>query len=222
VRNPLHSIGLTLQHLRETGRPVEPGRAAEFDRSLEIIRAEIGRLDQLVDNFLRFARSGSLPQEPVDPAELLRETARLVEKQAERHGVHLTLDIAEGTPRILADPESIRSAVLNLVLNGFEAMPEGGTLTLGLRAEGAEVVLEVGDTGEGIPEDAQEKIFDFAYTTRESGSGLGLAMVHEIVVEDHGGRVSLESGPGQGTTVRLALPVEKGKSEEPGAGETET
>ena len=90
-------------------------------------------------------------------------------------------------------------------------MPRGGTLTLALSEEGGEVLVEIADTGEGIAEEDREKVFDFAYTTREGGNGLGLAMVHQVVVEGHGGRVSLESEPGEGTRVLLAFPPETGE-----------
>jgi len=114
-------------------------------------------------------------------------------------------------PTVKVDAEAIRSALLNLILNSFEAMPEGGELTLKLHTEKDEVVLEVADTGEGIPQEEQEHVFDFAYTTRETGSGLGLAMVHHCVVEEHAGSISLESRPGKGTRVRLALPTRNGE-----------
>jgi signal transduction histidine kinase len=211
VRNPLHSIGLTLQHLNESARPESAGRRIEFDRSLDVIRGEIRRLDQLVGNFLRFAKSERHERRPVDLGELLGETVQLVQKEAERQGVRLDLDVSEDVPSVPADAEAIRSTVLNLILNGFEAMPEGGTLTLALRADEEAVVLEVADDGEGIPEEEQGHVFDFAYTTRESGNGLGLAMVHHCVVEEHGGRVALESRPGEGTRVRMTLPAARGK-----------
>jgi len=207
VRNPLHSIGLTLQHLRETSRPDETERADEFDRSVDIIRGEIRRLDQLVGNFLSFAKSERRERERVDLGDLLRETVRLVQKEAERRNVSLDLKIDGTTPPVSADAESLRSAILNLVLNGFQAMPEGGRLRLNLSREGESVVVEITDTGEGIPEEHREHVFDFAYTTREGGNGLGLAIVHHCVVEEHGGQVSLESKPGQGTRVRMAIPV---------------
>jgi signal transduction histidine kinase len=207
VRNPLHSIGLTLQHLNETARPDDGSRAAEFDRSLEIIRGEIRRLGQLIDNFLRFAKSERHERAAVDLVELLRETSRLVQKEAERRGVELRLELDEAVPPVFGDLESLRSAILNLVLNSFEAMPQGGRLTLTLGAAGREVLLEVRDTGEGIAEADRERVFEFAYTTREDGHGLGLAMVHHCVVEEHGGRVTLDSRCGEGTSVRLALPA---------------
>ena len=213
VRNPLHSIGLTLQHLRETGRPDDSQRAAEFDRSLGIIRGEIGRLDRLVGNFLRFANGDRNERQDVDLEALLQETARLIKKEAELRNVRVELKIEGGVPAIPADGEAIRSSILNLVLNSFEAMPDGGELTLALRREGHEAIVEVTDTGEGIPARDQEKVFEFAYTTREGGNGLGLAMVHQTVVEEHGGRVALESTPQKGTRVCVALPLPSSSEE---------
>jgi len=207
VRNPLHSIGLTLQHLTETCRPEAEERAEEFDRSLEMIRGEIRRLDQLVGNFLRFARSDRRERQPVDLADLLRETARLIKKEAEWRGVDVRLDLLETAPAVSADGEALRSSILNLVLNSFEAMSDGGTLTLALRVEGESIVVQVEDTGQGIPEEDRERVFEFAYSTREAGNGLGLAMVHHCVVEEHGGRIALDSQPGQGTRVSMALPI---------------
>jgi signal transduction histidine kinase len=211
VRNPLHSIGLTLQHLSESCRPEDDRRAADFDRSLEIIRGEMRRMDRLVGNFLQFARSDRRERRAVDLRELLRTIARLVKKEAEWRKVEVEMAIDEEAPAVMADAEAIRSSILNLVLNSFEAMPEGGRLGLTLRVEGDRVVVEVTDTGAGIAEEDQDRVFEFAYTTRESGHGLGLAMVHQCVVEEHGGDVDLQSNSGDGTRVRLALPVGDGE-----------
>ena len=206
VRNPLHSIGLTLQNLQETARPAEPERSRDFDRSVAVIRDEIRRLDRLIENFLRFARSDRAAHVHVDLARLAAETAQLVEKEAERRGVRVLVE-SGGPPAVVeGDMEAIRSSILNLVLNSFQAMPQGGVLTLSVRRVEGEARLEVADTGQGIAKQDQEKVFDFAYTTREEGHGLGLAMVHQVVVEDHGGRVSLRSRPGEGTQVLLAFP----------------
>jgi signal transduction histidine kinase len=214
VRNPLHSIGLTLDHLNEGCRPEDDQRGADFDRSVEIIRGEVRRLDRLVGNFLRFAKSDRRVRGPLDLRELLTETARLVKKEAEWRRVELLLELDEATLPVMGDGEAIRSSILNLVLNSFEAMPAGGKLTLSLRAEGDEVVVEVADTGSGIPPADQEKVFEFAYSTREGGHGLGLAMVHQCVVEEHGGRVDLQSSQGAGTRVRIALPAGDRAAEE--------
>ena len=207
VRNPLHSIGLTLQHLSETSRPQEEDRRQEFDGALDVIRGEIRRLDRLVGNFLQFARSERHERQAVDLAALLGDTERLVQKEAERRGVRIRLDLPPSHPPVEADAEALRSAVLNLVLNALEAMPDGGTLGLALSAVPGEVTIEVSDTGAGIPQEEQERVFEFAYSTREGGNGLGLAMVHHTVVEEHGGRIALDSRPGEGTRVWLTLPA---------------
>jgi signal transduction histidine kinase len=210
VRNPLHSIGLTLQHLQDACRPEDDDRAQDFDRSVSIIRGEIHRLDKLVANFLHFARSDRLERAPVSLGDLARETVHLVEKEAERRGIEIEVVVDDAVPTVQADAESIRASILNLVLNGFEAMPDGGSLRIRVAAVARdnEVVLEVIDSGHGIPESEQERVFDFAYTTRDGGNGLGLAMVHQVVVEEHGGRVSLDSRPDEGTRVSLAFPRE--------------
>jgi signal transduction histidine kinase len=208
VRNPLHSIGLTLQNLHDTGRPLETDRADEFDRSLQIIRGEIRRLDRLVGSFLTFAGNENRERRLVDLEELVRETANLVSKEAEWRKVRIKLEIDSPVSEVFVDPESIRAAILNLVLNSFEAMPEGGTLTINLESRDGELVMQVADTGEGIPPEDQERVFDFAYTTREGGNGLGLATVHHCIVSEHGGRVTLDSRPGDGTRVCLTLPLQ--------------
>ena len=219
VRNPLHSIGLTLQHIREACAPDSTDARREFDRSIEVIRAEIRRLDELVSDFLRFARSEQRSREATDLGELLVAVSQLVATEAERRRVAVTVDVAPGMAPLQADPGAVRSAVLNLVMNGFEAMPDGGELALSARDRGDRVAVEVRDTGVGIPLEEQENVFDFGYTTRDGGHGLGMAMVHHVVVEEHGGHVALESRPGDGTTVRLELP-RSAAATEPAAGET--
>lgn len=212
VRNPLHSIGLTLDHLNDTGRPVDAGRAVEFDRSLTMIRGEIRRLDQLVVNFLRFAKGDNRERQPVNLAALIRETAQLVRKETQWRGIEMKLELEE-VPDLSVDVEAIRSSLLNLVLNSCEAMPNGGELSISLSSDAGEVRLDVADNGRGIPQEDIEKVFDFGYSTREGGSGLGLVMVHQCVVEEHGGRVDLESEVGSGTRVRLVFPLAESTEE---------
>ncbi len=207
VRNPLHSIGLTLQHLQETCRPESLEKAAEFERGIEIIRDEIRRLDGLVGNFLRFARTDGRERQRTDLGGLLRETASLVAKEAEWRDVEVVVEIEDPLPPVDVEVESVRASVLNLVLNGFEAMPEGGKITLSAIGRGDEVEISVSDTGVGIPEEDRERVFDFDYTTRDGGNGMGLAMVHQCIVEEHGGRVTLDSRYGDGTRVRLSFPA---------------
>ncbi len=206
VRNPLQSINLTLQHLIDTARPEGAPQQVEFDRSVGLIREEVRRLDRLVGTFLRFARSERGLRQPVVLAEVLKETAQLVMKEAERRRVTIDVEAAPAPP-IDASEESLKSSLLNLVLNSFEAMPNGGRVVLRAGMDGDRPFVEVEDTGVGIPEDDQDRVFDFGFTTRENGHGLGLAMVHQVVVEEHGGRVHLHTRAGEGTRFRLEFPA---------------
>lgn len=206
VRNPLHSINLSLQHLQETCRPGDPS-GQEFDRTVGIIRGEIRRLDGLVSNFLRFARTGAGDRRAISVDHLLQETGDVVAKEALARGVLVRVFADSQGAVVLAEGESLRSALLNLVLNSFEATPKGGVISLRSRLVGGVVTLEVADTGAGIPAEDREQIFDFGFTSREDGHGLGLAMVHEIVVEENDGRIEVESEEGVGTTIRIELPV---------------
>ena len=208
VRNPLHSIGLTLQHLQETCRPESAPRSRSFDRLVQLIRGEVRRVDDLVSSFLRFARSdGNHACQSVQLPELLTETMQLVRQEAEQRGIEVCMHVEQDVPPVEAHPESLRAALLNLVLNAFEAMPEGGRVDLHCRREGDGILLAVNDNGPGIPPQEQDKVFEFAYSTKENGHGLGLAMVHHVIVGEHQGTVELDSELGRGTCVRLHLPV---------------
>jgi len=207
VRNPLHSIGLTMQHLRETSRPLEDDRAVEFDRALDLMKNEIRRLDELVTDFLRFAREPSNERVVIDPAGVLGEVERLIAREAARREVTVTVTVADDLPELHGDAGAIRSAVLNLVLNGLEATPPGGHIELEAKTEGGRLAVRVRDSGRGIAAEDRERVFDFGFSTRDDGHGLGLTMVHQIVVEGHGGEVSLDSIPGEGTTFTLTFPA---------------
>lgn len=206
VRNPLHSIGLTLQNLEEACRPEVEEKRGVFERAVGLIRREVKRLDSLVAGFLAFARADAGAKQTVKLPELVRETANLVAKESERRGITVVVDAEPTLNPIAASPASLRSAILNLVLNSFEATPRGGTVTLRVTSMSGAQVVEVADTGRGIPEGDRERVFEFGFTTREGGTGLGLAMVHHTIVEEHGGRVLIDSVEGKGTRIRLELP----------------
>ncbi|UCF68237.1 MAG: HAMP domain-containing protein [Acidobacteriota bacterium] len=215
VRNPLHAINLTLDHLRDASAPDEPERRRQFDRGIEIIRDEIARLDRLVENFLAFARGGKNERVEVDVARLLEETGELVRKEAQQRRVVVELAVEDSLPLIWGDSAAIRSSILNLVVNAFEAMPDGGRLELVARRADGGVTVEVRDTGRGVPDQMRERLFEVAQTTKDHGCGLGLAMVHHVIVEEHRGRVELLSDEAAGTTVRLLLPVGDAERGEP-------
>jgi signal transduction histidine kinase len=203
VRNPLNSALLQLNVLE---RRIDRGqREPEQLRPVTaLVKQEIQRLDRLVNEFLAFAQPRPLKLGVVDLNELLRKVADLVTPETASSLVDIEISLDPATGRVQGEPERLRQVILNLVRNAIEAMPEGGRLVLATRGPDARgrVELSVTDTGPGFPEDAP--VFDAFYTTKEGGTGLGLALVHSIVAE-HGGAVQVESRPGH-TRFAVSLP----------------
>jgi signal transduction histidine kinase len=210
IRNPLNSISLTIDHVRTRLAPADETRRDEFQALMATLKSEVTRLNRLVGDFLSSGQPARLDPRPCDVGAVLRETAALVEHKARDQAIVVEVDAPPGLPATLADPELLKTCILNLVLNAFEAMPGGGRLSLAARLEGPEdaraIAVLVSDTGVGMSPEAAAIAFEPYVSTKETGVGLGLALVSRIV-EGHGGRVALDSTPGQGTSVRLLLPV---------------
>jgi signal transduction histidine kinase len=207
VKNPLNAMRIHLELLRarlgQTGHPTPP----EIAENIDVIAHEIQRLDRVVQGFLRFVRPQDLRLAPVDVNTVLSDVARVARPEAAWNGVEIVLEPGRNLPRVTADSELIAQACANLLSNGIQAMPGGGTLSLtSRRGSAGEVQVSVADQGVGIPPGNLDKIFRLYYTTKEGGSGIGLAMVYRIV-QMHDGRVDVESTVGKGTTVTLTLPV---------------
>lgn len=210
VRNPLNFINLSIDHLRERLAPAEAARRESFDSILANVKAEIGRLNRLVGDFLAFGRPMRLNPREFDLAELAGEVKSLVDHKARDQGIALVFEAEPGLPRLWADPELVKTCLLNLFINAVDAMPDGGLLTVTVgrnRAPGPPaLVVTVSDTGRGMSPQEARSAFEPYYSTKEAGLGLGLALTYQIVT-DHGGSIDLESQPGQGTTARLLLPA---------------
>lgn len=206
IRNPLGSIRGTAEILRDDFRPGHPKH--EF---LEILLKETDRLNRVVEDFLRLSRPIDGEKKTCDLSAELRELVTFLGSDAAARGVRIALEV-DALPPVTGDPEKLRQAFLNLLLNGIQATGAGG----GVRVRGTVlprsgddrplVELAFADTGAGIPKESLEKIFTPFFTTKEGGTGLGLAITQRIV-EGHGGTVTVESTPGQGTTFRVRLPV---------------
>ena len=202
IRNPLGSIRGTAEILQDGIDSTDP--RYEFTR---ILIKEVDRLNRVVQNFLDFARPAENGRVCADVGLLLREVLLLTRLQAQKNGVEIDLKVGE-TPPVLANPEQIKQAFLNLVLNALQAMPEGGTLTLAAEMEEDRLRLRFSDTGQGISQENLERVFNPFFTTRRNGTGLGLAITHRII-QGHGGRMEVESRVGEGTTFSVVLPVAK-------------
>jgi signal transduction histidine kinase len=221
VRNPLNAMTIHLElvreHLLRRHAPVgavlrvdsAPEQSPEFEGAcehLDVIGAEIKRLDEVITGFVRFIRPEELQLQPVNVEALMTEVIALLEPNLSRRGILSRTNVPSGFPGLQADPALLRQALLNLALNGCQAMSKGGTLTMGAALEkDRRVALKVEDTGSGIPAADLERIFDLYYTTKPEGTGIGLSIVYRIV-QLHGGEIEVESTEDRGTTFRLLLP----------------
>lgn len=203
LRNPLSSIKGYATYFG--GRFPEGSADRE---AAEIMVREVDRLNRAIGDLIGLSKPTDVKPRPTDMARLLGDTLRLIEQDAASRSVRTRLEAADKAVALSVDPDRIRQVVLNMCLNALQAMPEGGELTLALKAPpGADTVrIEVRDTGVGIAPDVLPHIFDAYFTTKSQGTGLGLATVHKIM-EAHGGGISVASSPGKGTVFSLYLPM---------------
>jgi signal transduction histidine kinase len=208
IRNPLNFISLSIDHLRETYAPAGAAEAAQFAALCENMKKEIQRVSRFAQSFLEFGRPLELNRRPVELGPLVEGVLSLVSAKAGHEGIAIVREL-EALPVLELDPDFIRTCLYNLVLNAFQAMPGGGTLTIAARERDGQLALSVADTGTGIPKAKLAKVFDPFFTTKTEGLGLGLALIKRVI-EEHGGRVGIESEEGRGSAVTLYLPLPAG------------
>ena len=203
INNPLTTVLTTAMLLQEDLTPEDP-----LYRELDTITRETLRCRKIVSSLLDFARQGQLKKETLDVNPIVAESLALTRKQAGFKGISITPLLTDGLPAALADRNQLQQAFINLLLNAIEATAPGGAIEVATRCDPRrkEIRVVISDSGCGMPKDVQEKIFDPFFTTKESGTGLGLSITHGII-EQHGGRIDVDSTPGQGTTFMIILPA---------------
>ncbi len=204
IRNPLNSISMGLQRLTAEFSPTQD--QDQYSRFLELMQGEVRRLNSIVEQFLSLARPLDLKPEELRIEEILTELSTLVGGDPRQSKVQFRVVAPADLPPVRADRNYLKQLVLNLVLNGVQAMPDGGTITLEASAKDHSLHLTVADSGTGIAPDALPKIFEPYFTTKTKGSGLGLAIARRIV-EAHGGQIAVDSEPGQGSRFQITLPL---------------
>jgi signal transduction histidine kinase len=202
VKNPINAIVLHLQLLQSKLQQIDP----DTRRHMDIIGNEIHRLDRVVQILVDFTRPRDLHLEELDLRRLLEDVIMLATPDTEQHGVTVNRSLGSEPLGVKVDPDRMKEAFLNVIINGMQAMPNGGTLSISARRDEESVVTEIRDQGIGIPHDLQEKIFELYFTTRKGGSGIGLAQTYQAL-QWHYGSIDFETVEGQGTTFRLRLPV---------------
>jgi signal transduction histidine kinase/type II secretory pathway pseudopilin PulG len=201
VKNPLNSMRLWLENLKEC----LPAGEEMPRQAVAVLDSEIDRLDSVVKRFLDFMRTPEMRLEETQIEDLLREIAEVARPQLDRAGVQVETSYAD-LPPLNVDRALIKQALLNLVLNAIEAMPQGGKLTLALERRGDQAEIRVTDTGKGIPPEQRTRVFQLFFTTRPGGSGIGLASAYRAV-QLHDGEIDFDSEVGRGTTFRIDLPL---------------
>ena len=209
LRNPLSAVDLNLhlleEELRDDGR-LSP-KAAQY---LQVLNAESRRLSVILDNFMKFARPGSIHLHEVDTKILISHIASLMQYEAEERKIRLETRVTDGLSPVMGDETQISQVLVNILVNAFQAMPDGGVcrVTAADRQKDGKAWVEISveDSGVGIKREDLSRLFEPFYTTKANGSGLGLAIAYRII-QDHDGTIQVSSTPGSGTTVVIRLPV---------------
>ena len=204
VRNPLNAISMGLQRLKVEFQPTEDRE--QYSRLTELMFGEVHRLNSIVEQFLSLARPVEIKAEALPLPEILKELAALEESHAQQSNVQIRVVAAPNLPPLKADPSHLTQVLLNLMLNGLQAMPHGGTLTLEAKTSNGNFLIAVTDTGTGIAPENLSRIFEPYFTTKAKGTGLGLAISRRII-EAHGGTITAANQSGGGCRFEISLPL---------------
>jgi signal transduction histidine kinase len=206
IRNPLNAIGMGLQRLKREFLPQEESKKEEYLSFADLILKEIRRVNDIIEQFLTLSRPFQLNLKASSLYDLLKNLVTLFREEASSQGISLQAEIDPALPLVKIDSEKLTQAFINIMKNGMQAMEKGGVLRIETRPFKDRVEVAFSDSGSGIPPEQMEKIFNYYYTTKEKGVGLGLPIAHRII-EAHGGELKLESRVGNGTKVTVTLPA---------------
>jgi two-component system, sporulation sensor kinase E len=205
IGNPLNSLNIYLQLIDRRLRKASPEMRAEIGSLLEIAKTEIQRLDSIVHQFLRAIRPSTPQFESHDLNEILEESVNFLRPEIRDRDIIVELDLDPSLPRVEVDRDQIKQAFYNVIKNAFQAMKKGGILHIRSWQNELSISVSFNDTGGGISQERMSKLFQPYFTTKSSGSGLGLLIVRRIVRE-HGGEIEIESNEGKGVRVTIHLP----------------
>ena len=206
IKNPLSTIRMNMELLAEDFRDSDAPRDRRALKKVELVERECLRLQDLLDNFLRFSKANRLNLQPSDLNTQVNRILDFYRPKANEVGVEIIDYLASNLPTVLLDREAFHGALFNLVLNAEQAMPDGGQLVVRTYGTPDGVALDLIDTGHGMDAETQSKVFDTFFSMKRGGSGLGLPTTRKVI-EGHGGRIHLQSEVGRGTQITIKLPV---------------
>jgi signal transduction histidine kinase len=209
IRNPLNYISLAIDHLKSELLPSCPERGHELQSIADNIKEEVRKANYMVLNFMNYGRPLKLRLQQISYPDLIDKTMPLMADRLKEQRIEVVREIPEDLPPMRVDPELMRNCLCNFITNGAQAMPEGGTITLGANVdrEQGRLRLTFTDHGVGIAPEDLEKVFQPYFTTKEAGIGLGLAIT-ERIIKEHGGLLEVASRKGEGTTFTVILPLQ--------------
>ena len=206
IKNPLSTLMINLELLAEEWASAEAPREKRTLNKVRMLKKEVQRLEDIVAEFLRYARGGDLQLAPTDLSAVLSELLDFIRPEMRQATIELREFVDEGVTATRADAAKLKQAMLNLLINARQATAPGGSVLLRLAREAQSAVIEVTDTGCGIPAERLPLVWQPYYSTKRGGTGLGLAMTRRII-EEHGGSIEIESEVDRGTRVRVSLPL---------------
>jgi two-component system, NtrC family, sensor histidine kinase HydH len=204
IKNPLNSIGITVQRFEKEFLPDTNGD--EYHGMIKIMKSEIERVSSIIDQFLTFAKPRKTELKKIESSELLKEVYGLFYSRALKDDINFLINIKEAS--IHADSSQLKQALINIVQNAFESVVSGGHIEIESHKQNGTLMICIADNGAGISKENIGKIFNLYYTTKQTGSGLGLSIVNQIIAE-HNGNISVDSKPGEGTKIILKIPLSK-------------
>ena len=208
IRNPLSVLNVNLQLLEEEVGDNVNGRRETVKKRLQGLQREVQRLEEVVSDFLRFAHEERPRFEEHDVNKVVDEVVDFIAPEARKNNIVVDRCYGPALPYLRLDVNLIKQALLNMIINAQQAMPEGGKLSIRTVQKNDCIQIEVADTGNGILSNEFEKIFEVYYSTKKNGTGLGLPTVKRIV-EEHGGTITVESEKGKGSNFIVKLPLKR-------------
>jgi len=209
IKNPLSTLSVNLQLLREDWEKTDSPASKRILAKLAALQNETKRLEDILNDFLRFARRDELELEKADINRLLEEIIDFTKPQLLQKGIEILTYFEPSIPDTLLDVRLMKQALLNVFINAREAAPEGAQIIVKTSGVKEGFRIEIIDTGRGIPPDIREKVFDVYFSTKKGGTGLGLPTAARII-QQHGGRISFQSEPGKGTNFIIDIPFDRG------------
>jgi signal transduction histidine kinase len=206
IKNPLSSMALHAEILESRLKKMDFDQKSQVLRSVQTLQSESGRLNRIIQQFLTLARPSKLELNLINLNQIIEEVLELVQQQAQEMGISIYSDLDPSLGVIYGDEDQIKQVILNIILNAFAATDMGGKVNVVSRAEYERILVQIRDTGRGIPKEIRDKIFDLYFTTKRDGGGVGLSVCQNII-RAHDGQIEFESIEGQGTEFSIHLPI---------------